>query len=190
MKKTLHYICILLLLIILVGCNDNKQITVQSNFHETKYFIIEYKHKSLKREGEVTYFTAKDDAEKLFAALKENPYFYKEGDDELIFLCDKSFFGLKKIGSQGRGYRYKLYAMEASVDLDRLPFPFAINIELNEEISLPDSWSVLKEFYDALDSEYINLNDENKTITLVGNNQATYLIECKGDNVVITKSED
>lgn len=80
--------------------------------------------------------------------------------------------------------------MEAVVDWDRLPFPFAINIELNEEISLPDSWSVLKEFYDALDSEYINLNDENKTITLVGNNQATYLIECKGDNVVITKSED
>lgn len=96
MKKTLHYICILFLLIILVGCNDNKQITVQSNFHETKYFIIEYKHKSLKREGEVTYFTAKDDVEKLFAALKENQYFYKEGDDELIFLCDKSFFGLKK----------------------------------------------------------------------------------------------
>lgn len=71
-----------------------------------------------------------------------------------------------------------------------LPFPFLITIELNKEVSLPNSWDVLKEFYEAIDSEYIQINEENKTITIIGNDQASYLIECKGDNIVITKSED
>lgn len=189
MKKTLYYICVVILLIILVGCDNNDQISVQSNFHETKYFTIEYKHKNLKREGEITYFTAKDDTEKLFLVLKENPYFYKESDDELVFFRDKYFYGLKKINNEGSGYRYKLYTKEAFVDNDMIPFPLDINIELNKEISLPDSWNVLQEFYDAIDSEYIQIDDENKTISIIGN-EATYFIECTDNSVVITKSEE
>lgn len=190
MKKTVYFICVFVLLIIMIGCYSNKKITVQSNFHQTKYFIIEYRHKSLKREGEITYFTAKDNTEKMFEAMKENPYFYKEANDEIIFYCDKYFFGLKKIDDLGSGYRYMLYTKEAFVEQDMLPFPFLITIELNKEVSLPNSWDVLKEFYEAIDSEYIQINEENKTITIIGNDQASYLIECKGDNIVITKSED
>lgn len=190
MKKTLHYLCIIALLIILVGCYSNKQITVQSNFHEAKYFFFDYNHKSLKREGEKTYFVTKDDAGKLFETLKENQFFYKENEGELVFFCDGYFYGLKKIGTQGSAHRYMLYTLEAYVDWDFLPFPLAINIELDQEVSLPNSWSVLREFYEALDSEYISIDDENQTISIIGNNQATYLIVCSGDKIVITKAEE
>jgi len=185
-------------MIILNGCYSNKKpIWARSNFHQPKYFEIYYKHKNLKREGALSYFTAKDDSITVFAALKENEYFYKETDVELLFLCDGYFYGLKKISAAGEAHRYCLYAKEIIIDDNGdsyiIPFPSPQKkihgMELNTEIPFADNWRILKDFYEAMASEHITIDDENKMITIDYNNEVSFIISCFSSAVTIEMAD-
>jgi len=107
-----------------------------------------------------------------------------------------AFYGLKKVDTAGKAFRYLLYAKAVFVRENAIsytiPFPHPKKdifiIKLNSGIPFPDCWHTLKQFYEAIASDYICLDYFNRKIIVKSDSEKTYIIECLSDVVIIKKN--